>query len=156
MINVFLTKALASRLNLSTGNARPLENNPMYSWMGHIIPLEGQEYALFINQASLFTVIVKLEPSIDVWQAFKSQIASNLHHLHLEAPIIERYLDSFDEITILKLKDKKLLARVNVVTAKAKGSILKILKTTLPMSFAETQVNSAKYNRSKKGCDCPT
>jgi len=37
-------------------------------------------------------------------------------------------VDSFDEITILKLKDKKLLAKVNMVTAKAKESILKIHK----------------------------
>src|SRR3989339_198608 len=157
MLNVFLTKILAAELNISTGNIHPASNNPKLSWLGHLIDLDGKKLAIFINETSLFSIVLEIPGNCDIWKTFRDRLCLFFRELKMDGSSIDGYLAHFDQITIFQLQDKKLLGKVNSIVSRAKKPISDICRMGLPIKMADTLINAELPSKQKRGkCKCPT
>ena len=154
-MNILLTKPLAAYLKENPETDVPIGENPNFNWLGHLIEQDGQKYAIFINQPSLFTIIVKAEPETQIVADLKDQLSEHLKSLQMDSKAVKAYLKDFSEVNFYRLKDKKLLGKMNAITARVRVEIKKIAGISAPIRFATTEVNSARGKKGK-GCQCPT
>ncbi|MFH0920806.1 MAG: hypothetical protein V1913_10635 [Fibrobacterota bacterium] len=157
MLNVFLTKALATELGITSGNAHPTSNNPKLSWLGHLIELNGKKFAIFINETSLFSIVLEITKDGDLWKTFRDRLGQFFRELQMEDSDIDEYLAHFEQITIFQLQDKKLLGKVNSIVSRAKKPVSDICRMGLPLRMADTLINAESPSKRKRGkCQCPT
>ncbi len=147
MLNVFLTKKLSTDLKLPVSNAVPIKSNPKYCWLGHILCLNHCKYIIFLNQQSLFSIIMDNKTSINIWGDFKARVQLWTGNYHIRKEIADEYLSHFSKINILKSQDKKLMGTMNDVVYHMKHEIGKHICSK--MDIAEIKINGIPRKKGK-------
>ena len=154
MINLFLTKKFSSELKITSGNAIPTECNSKYNWLGQVFLLNRHKYYLFINEESLFSVVLDKKTTANPFEDLKTRVGYWAKKLYIQENDISEYLSHFDHINVLSARDKRFLGTLKGIVYFAKKGISDIAdQTEMIMDLVEIKINDVPHSKLKH---CPT
>jgi hypothetical protein len=147
MLNLYLTQKAAADLKVKIDRSiLPATPHPACSWLVHIFLVDRAKYYIFINQASLFSVVLEKKAVKNIWQDFRSKVAHWMCELHVQPDKASAYLQNFEQITIFKAANKKLLGHLNDIRYQAQYLIYEIVhQQKMKIDFAEIRINEIPH-----------
>jgi hypothetical protein len=74
MLNLLLTKKFANEVRFEMTGELPDGHDPKLTWLGHVFFLNRHKYYLFINEESLFSVVLPKKDIRTVWEDFRERV----------------------------------------------------------------------------------
>ena len=155
MIDLLFTRKMAADLKLEPNKRlNPSDPDPKYSWLGHLLTVNRHKFYIFINNASLYSVLLEKKRVKNPLQDFKARVGLWMKKLNVNPEKAEEYLKHFEHINIYRASDKRILGHLNNIRLYAEDDInnaffLKELPPDVALENCEIKINDVPHERLK-------
>ena len=113
MIYIRCTQKLIKHYGLKPNIPEEAGDSILGDWYANIIPTDGGDLIVFLNERTLLTVAVPLCPENELFPTFVERVGNLLAMIDIPIHRIYRELEFYREILITKTKNRSLLGSLN-------------------------------------------